>query len=332
VRKNSWRSDHIRHECVDDDIFVAHPRSLALGVDVAMDASSRYGGVVEHEFSLTRFRYPLVLTGAGISAESDLPTFRGTDGLWEGHRINDVATPEAFERDPRRVWTFYSMRREAAFRARPNRAHEALARFAAAHPDFVLVTQNVDGLHERAHESVGAPMPWAMHGRLEVTRCSRCDRTWSDRRRYFDGSGNPLPESGEDIVATTGPDPLPAPARDSEGIPRSNCCGARLRPDIVWFGEIPYFLDAIAEALERCDVFVAIGTSGQVYPAAGFLAAARSRGVPTAVLCAEPPANLDRRDRYFEGAATRWVPVLCGENGSGGGCVPHPISWTGYWS
>jgi NAD-dependent deacetylase len=268
------------------------------------------------EFALTQFRRPLLLTGAGISAESNLATFRGSDGLWEGHRVEDVATPEAFDRDPRLVWSFYSQRREAAFVARPNAAHEALARFFAGREEATLVTQNVDGLHERAHRAKKAPAPLAMHGRLEVTKCERCERPWADRRSYFDGQGNPLPERDFGMPEATDLEPLPRPERDRQGLPRSSCCGARLRPDIVWFGEVPYFLEAIAQALESCDAFVAIGTSGQVYPAAGLLSVARRRGVPTAVVNAEAPANLDRRDRFFAGPATRWVPLLCGERHS----------------
>lgn len=263
------------------------------------------------DFLLRRFRRPLVLTGAGMSAESGLATFRGADGLWEGHRIEDVATPEAFDRDAKLVWKFYSLRREAAFRARPNAAHEALARALAKMPDAVLVTQNVDGLHERAHRVHGAKPPLAMHGQLEVTRCERCGTKWADRRQYFDESGQPLPERDFGTPEATGLDLLPTPARDEGALPRSACCKARLRPDIVWFGETPYFLDAILLAVESCDAFLAVGTSGQVYPAAGFLSVARRRGVPTAVVAMEKPANANPRDAYFEGNATRWVPALC---------------------
>ena len=265
------------------------------------------------DFLLQSFQKPFVLSGAGISAESNLATFRGSDGLWEGHRIEDVATPEAFERDPRLVWTFYSMRREAAFRAAPNAAHVALAEFLAAHRSSVLLTQNVDGLHERAHRRVGATAPIAMHGRLEVTRCERCHRTWADRRGYFDRDGTPVTEKDFGVAEATDLTPLPSPERDRHGLPRSSCCGGRLRPDIVWFGETPYSLEEIFAAVEACDVFVAVGTSGQVYPAAGLLAMDRERGVPTAVVNADAPANLDDgRDRYFQGTATRWIPELCG--------------------
>lgn len=264
------------------------------------------------DFSLSAFQKPFILTGAGISAESGLATFRGADGLWEGHRIEDVATPEAFDRDPKLVWKFYSMRREAAFRAKPNAAHEALARFVLERPQTKLVTQNVDGLHERAHRAVGAPPPLAMHGQLEVTRCERCGKAWSDRRRYFDEEGQPVSETDFGPAEGTDLEPLPSPDRDRNGLPLSSCCSGRLRPDIVWFGETPYFLETILEAIESCDAFLAVGTSGQVYPAAGFLSVVRRRGAPTAIIGAEKPANGNPKDVFFEGNATHWVPRVAG--------------------
>lgn len=181
----------------------------------------------------------VLLTGAGISADSGLRTFRAADGLWEDHRVEDVATPEAFLRNPALVQRFYNERRRQLSTVEPNAAHHALARLEAEWPGEVLVvTQNVDDLHERA----GTRHLIHMHGELRKARCLRCGsvHTWE-----------------EDI----GPD--------------SRCPGCArpgtLRPHIVWFGEMPFELDRIGQALERCDLFAAIGTSGHVYPAAGFV-------------------------------------------------------------
>lgn len=190
----------------------------------------------------------MVLTGAGISAESGVPTFRDAGGLWEGHRVEDVATPEAFARDPLTVQRFYDARRRAAALAEPNAAHLALARLEdALGDDLLVVTQNVDDLHERA----GSSRVVHMHGRLASALCEVC------------GSRVPVPA-------------------DLEGGPACRICGAAaLRPDIVWFGEMPYELDRIDLALAACDVFVAIGTSGTVYPAAGFVLTATEFGAST---------------------------------------------------
>ncbi|EAR50453.1 NAD-dependent deacetylase [Oceanicola granulosus HTCC2516] len=182
----------------------------------------------------------VVLTGAGISAESGLGTFRDAGGLWARYAIEDVATPEAFARDPALVHDFYNMRRAEAARARPNPAHAALARLAASAHEVTLVTQNVDGLHEAA----GSPA-LHMHGRLSGALCAACGHRWA------------APE------AMSPETPCPA-------------CGARAaRPDVVWFGEMPHGLEEIEEALAGADLFAAIGTSGEVYPAAGFVEAAR---------------------------------------------------------
>lgn len=194
---------------------------------------------------MAEFESIVILTGAGISAESGVPTFRGPDGLWEGHRIEEVATPEAFARDPVLVQRFYDARRAALALVEPNPAHHALARldrdFAG---DLLIVTQNVDDLHERA----GAQRLLHMHGELKRARCLACDES-----HPWEG-----PLSG-------------APACPGCGV-------ARLRPDIVWFGEMPYGMDRIEAALADCDLFVSIGTSGAVYPAAGFVQTARYHG------------------------------------------------------
>lgn len=190
----------------------------------------------------------LVLTGAGISVESGLPSFRGPDGLWEGWRLEDVATPEAFAREPRTVQRFYNERRRSLLAASvaPNPAHRALARLAAFWPGgLVLVTQNIDDLHERG----GCADVLHMHGELLKVRCLNCDVTnpWRD-------------DVAEDSACPS--------------------CGeiGDLRPHVVWFGEMPLGLDDIEAAIRACGLFVAIGTSGQVYPAAGFVDAVRRAG------------------------------------------------------
>lgn len=214
-----------------------------------------------------------VLTGAGISAESGIATFRASDGLWEQHRIEDVATPEGFARDPALVHQFYNARRAAAATAEPNAAHRALADLAKAH-DLTLVTQNVDDLHERG----GSPEVIHMHGSLRRALCASCGERW-------------------DAPAVMSPtDPCPF-------------CGARAtRPDIVWFGEIPYDMDRIWDALQKSDLFAAIGTSGNVYPAAGFAQHAARNGVECIELNLDASANARDFDRRIIGPASETVP------------------------
>jgi len=198
----------------------------------------------------------VILTGAGVSAESGLATFRGADGLWEGHRVEDVATPEAFWRDPALVHAFYDARRAKLGTIRPNAAHEALARLDREWGgELLLVTQNVDDLHERA----GSKRLVHMHGELRKGWCLACDG-----RMEWDG-----------------------PMGGSAGCPACGVVG-QVRPDIVWFGEMPYDMERIDEALQRCDLFVSIGTSGAVYPAAGFVQTARYCGARTIEMNLEP--------------------------------------------
>ena len=222
----------------------------------------------------------VVLTGAGISAESGVPTFRGADGLWEGHRIEDVATPEAYERDPDTVLSFYDARRRAVAAVSPNAAHRALARLEGAIGDRLLVvTQNVDDLHERA----GSRTLVHMHGELRRARCLACDAR---------------------------------PAWDGDLVDRPACpqCGERmLRPDVVWFGELPYGLDRIEQAVVACDVFVSIGTSGEVYPAAGYVALAAAFGARTVELNLEPSDPAVPFDDVRSGRAGALVPAWVDE-------------------
>ena len=198
----------------------------------------------------------VILTGAGISAESGVATFRGPDGLWEGHRVEDVATPEAFARDPALVQNFYDQRRAKLKTVHPNAAHKALAKLDAKWPgELLLVTQNVDDLHDRA----GSTRLLHMHGELGSAWCLACDA-----RSPFEG-----------VMA------------QSPACPHCHQAGC-LRPDIVWFGEMPYEMERIERALSRCDLFVSIGTSGAVYPAAGFVQTARYHGAQTLEMNLDP--------------------------------------------
>jgi len=218
----------------------------------------------------------VILTGAGVSAESGIDTFRDAGGLWEQHRVEDVATPEAFARDPDLVLRFYDMRRQAIQTKAPNAAHAALARLDAAWPgELLIVTQNVDDLHERA----GAKRLIHMHGEHLNAWCTGCDTR----------------------VPWTGP-LLDRPA--------CNACGVAglLRPDIVWFGEMPYRMEEIYRALNHADLFVSIGTSGAVYPAAGFVREARASGARTLELNMEPSQGSHWFDEARQGAATQLVP------------------------
>lgn len=231
----------------------------------------------------------LVLTGAGISAESGVPTFRDADGLWEGYRVEDVASPDAFHRDPRLVWTFYAQRRANMAGVEPNAAHHALVALEQRLGDrFLLVTQNVDGLHAAA----GSTRIIELHGNLMRSRCARCDRpAFEDRTVYRDGV---VPACG--VCQQAGREAL-------------------LRPDIVWFGEAiaPAHLARIEAFVDRAgrDLrFVAIGTSGLVYPAAGLVEVARARGGRSWLVNADRPANVERFDEVAIGKAGTVVPAL----------------------
>lgn len=224
----------------------------------------------------------VVLTGAGVSAESGVPTFRADDGLWMGHRIEDVATPEAFARDPALVQDFYNKRRRQLASVEPNAAHWALADLARRwEGDFLLVTQNVDDLHDRTHAAL-PPAPGFelihMHGELLKAHCTLTGRV-------SDCPG----DLAVDGVSPHHPD-------------------GRLRPHIVWFGEMPLRMERIEVALAECDVFLSIGTSGAVYPAAGFVQAARMAGARTVELNLEPSLGAGLFDEGVYGPATETLP------------------------
>ncbi|NWK56909.1 NAD-dependent deacylase [Verrucomicrobiaceae bacterium N1E253] len=218
-----------------------------------------------------------ILTGAGISAESGLKTFRDSDGLWEGHRVEDVATRDAYARNPRMVHDFYNMRRSQLQTVEPNAAHRALGRLEKEWPgQLTLVTQNVDDLHERG----GCSDVWHMHGELLKKRCELCNTVSACR---------------EDLSVF------------------SECsqCGhaGGLRPHIVWFGEIPLLMDEIYERVSKADLFVSIGTSGVVYPAAGLAAEAKSQGARTVELNMTDTEVSPCFDELIHGPATESVPA-----------------------
>ena len=221
-----------------------------------------------------------VLTGAGVSAESGLGTFRDKGGIWSMYDLKDVATPEGFARDPHKVHAFYNLRRQVHREARPNAAHEALARLERELPGtggaLTLVTQNVDELHELG----GARDVIHMHGEALKVRCGHCGHV----ERF----------TGELSIA------LACMACDQAG---------GLRPHVVWFGETPMFLDRIQQDLARADLFAAIGTSGTVYPAAGFVAEARRRGISTVEINLEPSETAKVFEEGLYGPATETVPA-----------------------
>ncbi len=240
----------------------------------------------------------VILTGAGISRESGLHTFRDPDGIWSKVRIEDVATPEAFARDSGRVHAFYNARRRQLLdpAIQPNAAHRALVRLEQAwHGGFLLITQNVDDLHERA----GNSRLLHMHGELQRARCSACGATapWRD-----------------DLSTTT-------------SCPACQRTGA-MRPDIVWFGETPIALDTAYDALARCSLFAAIGTSGAVYPAAQFVAEALAAGARTIELNLEPSERTTLFHEHRHGPAATivpaWVDTLIATHSHDVTSTPHP--------
>ena len=228
---------------------------------------------------MSRLPNVVVLTGAGISAESGLATFRDNNGLWEEHRIEDVATPQAFAADAERVYRFYNARRAQLQNPEivPNAAHKALARLEQTlGSKLMLITQNVDDLHERA----GSTEVVHMHGTLQSYRCLRSHKS------------------------------VPCTSAFSSST-RCHCCtpGSPVRPDIVWFGEMPLHMERITQALTQADVFIAIGTSGQVYPAAGFVDIARDHNAHTVELNLESATSDHLFEETWQGPATNVVPA-----------------------
>jgi NAD-dependent protein deacetylase/lipoamidase len=225
-----------------------------------------------------KFDKIVVLTGAGLSAESGLGTFRGHDGLWDHFSLEDVATPEGFARNPVMVHDFYNMRRGWLKEAKPNGAHVALARLEQANgSDVLTVTQNIDGLHEAA----GTHHLIHMHGELDRALCARC------------GTSMPWMQNLSLMTA--------CPVCHKAGF---------MRPDVVWFGEMPRDMERIHEALRHCDLFVSIGTSGMVYPAAGFVAEAASEGAHTVELNLDPSEGASLFAEAHYGPATEIVPAF----------------------
>lgn len=227
---------------------------------------------------LARARSVTVLTGAGLSADSGVPTFRGTDGLWRNFRAEDLATPEAFQRDPRLVWEWYNWRRELIATAKPNAAHVAIADLERRIPRFWVITQNVDGLHRDA----GSMKLSEIHGNIWKVRCTTCG----------------LVEINRQV-------PIPIP-------PACSACGRLVRPHIVWFGEplAPEDLATSHAALESCEVLLVVGTSGVVHPAASFARIAKKAGAFLVEINLDDTPNTDLADAVLRGRARDLVPLL----------------------
>tara|TARA_B100000609_G_C17190721_1_gene422315 strand:- start:780 stop:1496 length:717 start_codon:yes stop_codon:yes gene_type:complete len=225
----------------------------------------------------------VILTGAGISAESGIKTFRASDGLWENHAIEDVATPYAWERNPELVWNFYQGRRRQLQDVEPNPAHQALVTLEEYLADnLLLVTQNVDDLHSRA----GSKNLIHMHGELCILRCEEC----------------------HEIFDMMEPEHL-----TSKYVKCPSCSNQRLRPHIVWFHEMPFQLPEIYAAVEECDVFMTIGTSGHVYPAAGLIDVAKQAGALCVGVNLDEPMNYQLHDEFHQGKAGELLPNLVDE-------------------
>ncbi len=226
---------------------------------------------------MTSYRNIVILTGAGLSAESGVPTFRDKTGIWAQYDYRDVATPQGFAKNPRLVHEFYNMRRRAHAGIQPNAAHAALARLEQQHTgDVTVVTQNVDALHEQA----GSQNLIHMHGEIFQALCDSCRA----RRRWTE-------DLSLDLACPT--------------------CGHKggMRPDVVWFGEMPYHMERIAGLLAKADLFISVGTSGNVYPAAGFVAEAAANGARTVELNLEPSEGVSLFDEVIHGPATQVVPA-----------------------
>jgi NAD-dependent deacetylase len=233
---------------------------------------------MKSKFILSFENRVVVLTGAGISAESGIRTFRDNNGLWENHNIEDVATPQGFLQNPALVWSFYKERYRQLANVKPNPAHYALKKLEDSLQDrFCLVTQNIDGLHHEA----GSRRIYEMHGRLRDCFCINCHKQFHMH----------------DVDLT-------------QKIPACLSCGKYLRPDVVWFGEIPYYMNEIERKLSQANYLIVIGTSGVVYPAAGFAAIAKMRGAKTIGINLEAPENADDFDEFFKGKSGDILPSI----------------------
>ncbi|KAK1767727.1 DHS-like NAD/FAD-binding domain-containing protein [Phialemonium atrogriseum] len=272
---------------------------------------------------LVRSRRILALCGAGLSAASGLPTFRGAGGLWRNHEATRLATPEAFQADPGLVWLFYAYRRHMALKARPNAGHYALAALARKHSGFLCLTQNVDGLSQRANHP--PDRLWALHGSLFDVKCSNGRCGWVERGNYADPFCPALAAAAEDPVDPDGPLPLLDPAHELARIPASELppcprCGTGLqRPGVVWFGEAldGEMLAGVGAWIEadEVDLVLVVGTSAVVHPAASYVGLAQGERtcVATVNLDAELPENLgelDPLDFAFAGDAAELLPRL----------------------
>ncbi|MDY6916159.1 MAG: NAD-dependent deacylase [Candidatus Cloacimonadota bacterium] len=233
---------------------------------------------MESKIKLKKENKMVVLTGAGISAESGIKTFRDNNGLWENHNVEEVATPQGFKKNPELVWCFYKARYNQLASVKPNAGHYALADLEKyLQENFTLITQNVDGLHLAA----GSKNVLEMHGSLRKCFCNKCNS-------YFQMSKINL----------------------SDTIPKCEKCGGELRPDVVWFGEMPYYLDKIESKLRKADYFMVVGTSGVVYPAAQFLHLAKIFGVFSVGVNLVPPENVKLIDEFHQGKAGEILPQL----------------------
>ncbi len=220
----------------------------------------------------------IALTGSGISAESGIKTFRDSGGLWENHRIEDIASVDGFNRNSLRVWNFYKQRYTESLDCQPNPGHYALVKLEEyLGKNFTLITQNVDGLHGKA----GSKHVWEIHGSLQRCYCTSCKAKYNMQEVL-----NELPT------------------------PTCKLCNTILRPDIIWFGEIPYFLAEIETALRNCEYLIVVGTSGIVYPAAGFVMSAKLLGAMTIGINLEKPANLSFIDEFYQGKSGDLLPEL----------------------
>ncbi|MCB9727958.1 MAG: NAD-dependent protein deacylase [Deltaproteobacteria bacterium] len=231
--------------------------------------------------AIRRAQRVLVLTGAGVSAESGIPTFRGQGGLWEGFRAEDLATPEAFQRDPARVWRWYRWRRAIYGGCEPNPAHAVIARMEPRFPEFLLATQNVDGLHRRA----GSRRLIEIHGTIDVMRCSVC----SERAPWPD-------------------DAVP----DADPVPRCNHCGGAMRPHILWFGETywPGVLEHCQRFAGEADVVLVAGTSATVWPPAALALHGKRSGAFLIDINPEPTPISEVADVHLRGSAGALLPAL----------------------